>query len=68
MGALDGKVILMTGGARGLGRAMALALVGEGAQVALADIDGEELQATAGEVERIGGHVETLRGIGREQQ
>ncbi len=37
MGALDGRVAFVTGGARGQGRAHALALAAEGANVAIAD-------------------------------
>ena len=54
-GKLTGKVVVMTGAARGLGRAMALALAREGAQLALVDLDGEELQAVAHEIQDIGG-------------
>src|SRR4051794_33302894 len=35
-GALDGKTILVTGASRGLGRAMTLGLLAQGARVALA--------------------------------
>ncbi|MEE2995984.1 MAG: SDR family oxidoreductase [Pseudomonadota bacterium] len=54
-GKLAGKVAMMTGAGRGLGRAMALALAGEGAQLALVDLDGDELQDVASEVQNIGG-------------
>jgi SDR family mycofactocin-dependent oxidoreductase len=37
MGALDGRVALITGGARGQGRAHALALAAEGANIVIAD-------------------------------
>lgn len=54
-GKLSGKVVMMTGAGRGLGRAMSLALAEEGAQLALVDMDGEELQQVAHEVQDIGG-------------
>lgn len=39
MGKLDGKIAIVTGGARGLGRAHALRLAALGAKVAIADLD-----------------------------
>lgn len=44
------KVVIVTGAARGLGRAYAVALAAAGAAVALADIDLEGAQRVAGEV------------------
>jgi NAD(P)-dependent dehydrogenase (short-subunit alcohol dehydrogenase family) len=54
-GKLAGKVVVVTGAGRGLGRAMSMALAEQGALLALVDMDGEELQQVAGEVEQISG-------------
>jgi NAD(P)-dependent dehydrogenase (short-subunit alcohol dehydrogenase family) len=54
-GKLTGKVVVVTGAGRGLGRSMSLALAEQGALLALVDMDGEELQQVAGEIEQISG-------------
>jgi len=53
-GKLTGKIALITGASRGLGKAMALALAGEGASVALVGRDADALQKAAEEVWRTG--------------
>jgi NAD(P)-dependent dehydrogenase (short-subunit alcohol dehydrogenase family) len=44
---LSGKVVAITGGGRGIGRAMARALAVEGALVAVGDLDGASAEAVA---------------------
>ncbi|HZO88007.1 MAG TPA: SDR family NAD(P)-dependent oxidoreductase [Chthonomonadaceae bacterium] len=47
---LDGKAALVTGGSKGLGRAMALALAEAGADIALCSRHGEEAEVAAREI------------------
>jgi 3-oxoacyl-[acyl-carrier protein] reductase len=51
MGALDGKVAIVTGSARGIGRSTAELLSSEGAKVLINDLDVDVAQQTAGEIE-----------------
>jgi NAD(P)-dependent dehydrogenase (short-subunit alcohol dehydrogenase family) len=47
---LAGKVVAITGGARGIGRSTASALIAQGARIAIGDIDSAMAQATAQEL------------------
>jgi NAD(P)-dependent dehydrogenase (short-subunit alcohol dehydrogenase family) len=51
---LDGRVALVTGASRGIGRAVALALAGAGADVAIAARRLPDLEAVAGEIRALG--------------
>jgi len=59
MRVIRGRKALVTGAASGIGRALALALAVEGADLFLADIDTERLTATAREAREAGVVVET---------
>ena len=58
---LTGKVAVITGASKGLGKAMALALGGAGANLALVSRDLEQLNSVKLAVEAAGGHAETFQ-------
>jgi len=51
---LKGKIALITGGARGIGRAIALTFAREGADIVVADVNLEVAGKTASEIEAMG--------------
>lgn len=51
---LGSKVVIVTGAANGLGRALALGFAQRGAHVVVADIDGDGADATAREIGGLG--------------
>jgi len=53
---LDGKVVLITGASRGIGRAVALRLAQAGARVVVSSRKLDSVQAVAAEIEAAGGH------------
>ena len=61
MGQLDDKVVLLSGGASGIGRATALILAREGASVAIGDVNLVGAEATAREVVETGGRALATR-------
>ena len=51
---LQNKIALVTGAAQGIGKAIALCLAGEGADVIISDINESKVKETVGEVESLG--------------
>ncbi|ONI73174.1 3-hydroxybutyrate dehydrogenase [Actinosynnema sp. ALI-1.44] len=58
-----GRVALVTGGARGIGLACARALAGSGAEVHVADLDGDEAKAVADEIGGVAHEVDLADGL-----
>jgi NAD(P)-dependent dehydrogenase (short-subunit alcohol dehydrogenase family) len=66
---LDGKVAVITGASKGLGKAMAQALGEAGARVALVARNREQLDALAGEIQGAGGFAQAFQAdVTREDQ
>jgi meso-butanediol dehydrogenase/(S,S)-butanediol dehydrogenase/diacetyl reductase len=61
MGSLTGRVVLVTGAARGIGAATARRLTSDGAKVVLADIDGGGVEKLAGELGQLAIRVDVTR-------
>ena len=60
MSILEGRISVVTGASRGIGRVIAKALAAEGATVVLAARDASRLEQAAAEIAGAGGRVETL--------
>jgi NAD(P)-dependent dehydrogenase (short-subunit alcohol dehydrogenase family) len=58
---LQGKTVLVTGAASGIGRATALACARRGARMVICDLDERGLQATAADITALGGAVTARR-------
>lgn len=57
---LRGKAVLVTGGSRGIGRHIAFAFAGEGADVAVCARNEEKLNQTGSELNALGGRTRTI--------
>src|SRR4030081_4060052 len=61
MGRLEGKIAVVTGGARGIGRGLSRRFAREGASVLVADLAEDEGKVVASDVEELGGQGLFLR-------
>lgn len=59
-GMLDGKVALVTGGARGIGRGTALLFAREGARIVIADLSSDGARETAELIAKAGGEAKAV--------
>lgn len=58
---IEGKVALVTGGGQGIGRAIALRLARNGANIAIVDLNEDRMNAVADEVRKIGRQATTFK-------
>ena len=61
MKGINGKVTIVTGGARGIGKGICARMAGEGAKLILVDIDETSANETASELRKTGAEVEVCR-------
>lgn len=59
---LKGKIALVTGGGSGIGKAIALRLAGEGVDIAINDINGENAEGAVAEISALGSRSMFVRG------
>ncbi|WP_458206008.1 SDR family NAD(P)-dependent oxidoreductase [Haladaptatus sp. NG-SE-30] len=64
---MDEKTVVVTGGTRGIGKAVARAFADEGASVALCGRDGDAVEATVADIEDAGGNATGLRADVRDE-
>src|SRR4030088_1850830 len=62
MSKLDGKIALVSGSGRGIGRAISLKLASEGARVVVNDLDAEPSDAVVAEIRQAGGEAGAVNG------
>lgn len=62
MNRLEGKVVVLTGAASGIGKAQALAFAKEGAKLVATDINQEGLNALVAEYQALGGEIIVVKG------
>ena len=58
---INGKVALVTGAGQGIGRAIALRLASDGADIAIVDVKEEKMNAVADEVRAVGRRATTFK-------